>query len=182
MTGRTLEGWFEFAKTTQERLAPIRQGIVEGPIKLTRIVRRVQGTRQQDINGRILNTTRAQTRAAVHSAIQHASNAARQEVFTENADYLKGVQWVSTLDSYVPCCAPLDGKLFPVNEGKRPPIHTNCLPADSLVSSTGIYSLASKRWHEGDMVVIKTASETISLRQTSPILTDSGWFLLAKSM
>lgn len=126
--GRTLEGWFEnLAKTTQERLAvTIRQGIVEGQT-VDQIVRRVQGTRATRYTDGILNTTRAQTRAVVHSAIQHASNAARQDVFTENADYLKGVQWVSTLDSHT-ClvCAPLDGKLFPVNEGVRPPKHPNC--------------------------------------------------------
>lgn len=176
--GRTLEGWFEnLAKTTQERLAvTIRQGIVEGQT-VDQIVRRVQGTRATRYTDGILNTTRAQTRAVVHSAIQHASNAARQEVFTENADYLKGVQWVSTLDSHT-ClvCAPLDGKLFPVNEGKRPPIHTNCLPADSLVSSTGFISAASKRWYEGDMVVIKTSSgNNLSATPNHPILTDSGW-------
>lgn len=60
----------------------------------------------------------------VRTAVAHAQNQARQATYEENDDILKGVMWVATLDvSTCPLCGELDGELFPVDEGERPPLH-----------------------------------------------------------
>lgn len=126
--GRTLEQWFNrLDEATQERVAQaIRRGVVEGQTT-PQIIRTLRGSRQFAFTDGVLNTTRAQTEAIVRSAIQHTSNAAREEMLKANSDILKGVQWRSTLDSRT-CltCAPLDGKVYALNKGPRPPIHVNC--------------------------------------------------------
>jgi SPP1 gp7 family putative phage head morphogenesis protein len=57
---------------------------------------------------------------------QHATSQAREAVF-DNADDIASVQWIATLDSATcPRCAALDGQVFPVGEGPRPPLHIGC--------------------------------------------------------
>lgn len=126
--GRTLEQWFDrLANSTQERLGQeIRRGVVEG-LTTDQIVRNVRGTRALNYSDGVLNTTRRQTEAVVRSAVQHASNAARDELFKANRDMIKGVQWVATLDSRT-CleCSPLDGQFFPVEKHPHAPLHVGC--------------------------------------------------------
>ena len=48
-------------------------------------------------------------------------------LFIENQDVIKGVQWVSTLDSRTTViCAGLDGRVFKPGQGIRPPAHFAC--------------------------------------------------------
>lgn len=126
--GRTVGQWFKrLDESTQERLGQaIRRGVVEGQTT-TQIVQSIRGTKALNYRDGVLNTTRAQTEAVVKSALQHVSNASRAEMFKANESLIKGVQWVATLDSKT-ClqCAPLDGKIYPVNKGVRPPIHVSC--------------------------------------------------------
>jgi len=129
--GRTLEQWFDrLADSAQAKLSQaVGRGVVEGQTS-TQIVRQVQAMG-------VLGTSRAQTAAVVQSAFAHASNAARLEVFNANADIIKGLQWIATLDSRT-CmrCAPLDGKVYPLNKGPRPPIHVNCRCAIAPVTKS----------------------------------------------
>ena len=61
------------------------------------------------------------------TAIAHISNASRQATYDENAEVIKGVKWVATLDSRTcPECGSLDGKVYPVGAGRRPPAHLSC--------------------------------------------------------
>lgn len=129
--GRTLEQWFDrLSDSVQERLASeVRRGVTEGQTT-QQIVRRVR-------QSGVLTQTRKQTEAVVRTALQHAATAAREEVFAANDDILKGVQWISTLDSRT-CtqCASLDGKLFDNGKGIRPPAHVNCRCAISPVTKS----------------------------------------------
>ena len=57
-----------------------------------------------------------------------------------------------------------------------PPLHPNCLPADSFVSPGGRVAAVSKRWFDGDLIIIRTASgRELSATPNHPILTDRGW-------
>lgn len=61
------------------------------------------------------------------TAIAYISNASRQATYDANADVIKGVKWVATLDSRTCAeCGSLDGKVFPVGSGRRPPAHLSC--------------------------------------------------------
>lgn len=68
--------------------------------------------------------------------------------------------------------APLDG---PFKGGADVPLHPQCLVGDSRVLADGITS-AMKRWFDGDIVVIRTASgKQLSCTTNHPILTSKGW-------
>ena len=53
--------------------------------------------------------------------------------------------------------------------------HANCVPADSVVSSPGTEA-ATRRWWEGELVVIKTSSgKKLRITPNHPVLTLRGW-------
>jgi hypothetical protein len=61
------------------------------------------------------------------------------------------------------------------DEASGPPLHPNCLPGDALVLAEGI-TAASKRWYDGDLIVIRTAGNNeIACTPNHPILTPGGW-------
>jgi len=126
--GAPLADWFRgLARQTQRGLiGAILRGLVEGET-VGQIVRRIRGTRANRFRDGVLATTRHNAEAIARTAVIHVSNIARQETLTANADVLKGVQWVATLDSRTcPECQGLDGKVFPLDKGRRPPAHVNC--------------------------------------------------------
>lgn len=66
--------------------------------------------------------------------------------------------------------------LYPKAKAPKPPYHPHCLPGDSLITSCGRISAVSKRWYEGDIVVITMASgEQLTATPNHPVLTPSGW-------
>lgn len=98
-------------------LAAIRSGIVNGD-ELPITVKEIR---------RIVETSKEGAERIARTAIGHVSNAARQEVFRANKNVIRGVKWLATLDSRT-CreCGSLDGRVFPVDGGRRPPAHLNC--------------------------------------------------------
>ena len=116
--------WGEHKKGLIE--AAIRKGWVEGQ-DIPGIARRIRGTRKNRYEDGILQTSRRNAETLVRTAINHTANIARHETFKENEDVIKGVEYVATLDSRTSLqCASLDGKVFPLEEGPRPPQHYNC--------------------------------------------------------
>jgi hypothetical protein len=70
-------------------------------------------------------------------------------------------------------CAILAGRFYKWNTGfKR---HPRCFPAGTAVSGPAALA-ASRRWYEGELVVLATASgEKLSLTGNHPVLTSRGW-------
>ncbi len=97
--------------------ADVRYGVVQG--ETTReIVKRV-------VAGRKLGKVQAE--ALVRTATNHVSNRSRDALYRDGASVLAGVEWVSTLDGRTtPTCRALDGQVFPVDSGPRPPLHWRC--------------------------------------------------------
>jgi SPP1 gp7 family putative phage head morphogenesis protein len=96
----------------------IRAGFVEGQTT-PQIVRRLR-----DEVGPI---NRRGLQALTRTALQHCATQAREEVWRRNQDIVKRVQWFSTLDSRTTTqCQALDGQVFKIDEGPRPPIHVSC--------------------------------------------------------
>lgn len=59
---------------------------------------------------------------------------------------------------------------------KFPPLHIQCLPAGMLVSPGGRVTGASERQFDGDLVIIRTASnQYLSCTPNHPVLTPNGW-------
>lgn len=80
-----------------------------------------------------------------------------------------------------PICSPYDGVLE--SEGwaeGEPPLHTNCLPGDTLVLPVGEVAAGSKRWFEGDVARIVTSKYNLTATPNHPILTERGWVAAGK--
>lgn len=126
--GSTLDQWFNSLSNATQRniMTAVNRGIVEGETT-GQIMQRVRGTRRLNYTDGVWQTTRRQAEAVTRSTINHATNQARLEFFKKNDDIIKGLQWTSTLDSRTSViCAGLDGRVFPIDKGARPPAHVNC--------------------------------------------------------
>ncbi len=169
MRGQTLNQWFDkWEKDSFQRAdAAIQLGIIEGDTT-PQIIRRVQ-----DAN----KVSRRSATTLVRTSTNHIASQARELTYEANSDIIKAVRWVSTLDSRTsPICIARDGLTFPIGEGPRPPAHPNCLPGDSLVLPSGKITAVSKRWFDGDLIIVHTA-EGREFRSTPnhPVLASSGW-------
>jgi len=133
VTSNPMQGKFlrkHFAELTSSTQAQVRSqiniGIAQGE-SIPKIVRRLKGTRAANFSNGILQTSRRNTTAIVRTAVSHTSNAAREAAYAANEDIVKGVQYVATLDTRTTdICISLDGQVFPVGEGERPPQHMQC--------------------------------------------------------
>jgi SPP1 gp7 family putative phage head morphogenesis protein len=108
-----------FADTVQQDLAQaIRLGFAEGEA-IPSVVRRIR----EIIPG--IEGFRA--RSLARTAVQHTAAVARDRTFEENADLIKGEEWVATLDSRTTVlCASRDGKIYPLGEAPPIPAHWQC--------------------------------------------------------
>lgn len=104
----------------------IRRGVFMGQTN-AQIVQAIRGTKAARYTDGLLQVTQRHAATVVHTAIQHASSQARHATMLENAEVIKGVQWVSTLDSRTcQVCRSLDRRTFATDKGPRPPIHPSC--------------------------------------------------------
>lgn len=147
------------------------------------IIRRVRGRsagRAGQFTGGVLETTTREAEALVRTGVAHIADHARQGTYEANADILTGYQLVVTMDGRTsPICINYGltpEKVYPIGSGPQPPFHFNCLPGGSLVLSRGRVSGVSKRWFDGDVVILRTASgRELTTTPNHPVLTDKGW-------
>lgn len=104
----------------------VRQGWIEGET-IQSISRRVRGSRASNYTDGIISTTRKHAESLVRTAVNHTHTVARQSLYDNNRDLVKGVQYVATLDNRTTMiCASLDGSIHPIDSGPRPPQHFGC--------------------------------------------------------
>ena len=123
--GRFLSQWFDgLEQGAQQRVASaIKIGFVEGE-SIDKIIRRVRGTRSQQFRDGALEINRRGAQGVVRTAISHTANVARQETYKANEDVIKGERYTATLDTRTSAvCISLDGQVFPLGVGPRPPQH-----------------------------------------------------------
>ena len=161
----------------------VRQGIVQNET-LQQIIRRVAGSKRLGIPG-IMDVSRRNASALVHTSIMQVANDARLATFRANDDIIKGMRFLATLDSHtsLTCIAhsgaewtldgePMGGTTQPF---ASPPLHFNCLPGNAVVSAAGV-SKHYKRWFDGEVVVLSiTGIDDITITPNHPVLTDHGW-------
>lgn len=148
-----------------------------------------QSETNQQIARRVRDMMGVQQRhafALVKTSTQAVAMQARDEMLAANDDVVKGKISVATLDSHTTfLCADCDGATYnlqndPIEPKKRPyipiPRHFNCLTGDTLVSAVCGVSGISKRWFDGNVFVIHTASGAkFTCTPNHPVLTDRGW-------
>lgn len=126
--GQLLESFVKnFTEVEQERLVGmIRQGVFAGSTN-AEIIKSLRGTKAKNFKDGVLDISERNADAIVRTSIQHVSNQARNEVWKANKDIVIGVRIVATLDSRTSAvCRSLDGRVFKVTEGVRPPFHIRC--------------------------------------------------------
>ena len=105
----------------------VRLGLVQNETN-SQIIRRI-------VEGKKLGKIQAE--ALVRTAANHVSAQSREMIYAGHEDILAGVEWVATLDGRTtPICQALDGKVFKVNEGPRPPAHFRCRSATVPVTKS----------------------------------------------
>jgi len=127
MKGKLLEGiirdWSD--RTVEKVNGAITAGYYQGKTTAA-IVKDVVGT-GANFTGGTLAQVKRDTEGLVRTSLQHAANQARQETWNQNSDIVKGVRIFATLDAKTSTiCRSLDGQVFPLEEGPRPPFHINC--------------------------------------------------------
>lgn len=140
VNGSLIEGaqssawWARQSEDLQFKFAnQVRQGIVQNET-LQQIIRRVAGSKRLGIPG-IMDVSRRNASALVHTSIMQVANDARLATFKANDDIVKGMRFLATLDSHtsLTCIAhsgaewdmqgnPIVGN-FPF---EPPPLHFNC--------------------------------------------------------
>lgn len=142
--GANMKEW-----TDQLRLADLNRSwraIVDGITSGTTtddLIRQLVGSPALRYKDGVREVSRRGLEALVRTSINHATNQGRQVVWDANQDIIRGVRWVSTLDTRTtPICQHRDGRVGPVSptegwtppEGSlpldppmaRPPAHLNC--------------------------------------------------------
>lgn len=70
----------------------------------------------------------------------------------------------------------LGAGMYPKAAAPMPPFHPHCLTGDTLITASGTITAVSKRWFDGDVVIITTTSgKRLTATINHPILTSSGW-------
>ncbi|WP_138476172.1 minor capsid protein [Dyadobacter bucti] len=126
--GRLLKDWAKgLAQEELQRVQDaIRIGITEGQTT-DQIIRRIRGTKKAKYQDGILEISRRDAEAVTRTAVSHVANRARQEVYNANADIVKKLQYVATLDSRTTLiCASRDGKVYDLGKEPALPAHFRC--------------------------------------------------------
>ena len=114
------------SKTIERVQGVIRSGYYQGQTT-PQIVRLIKGTAGAGFRDGQLARGNRDITMLTRTALQHAAGEAREETWRANSDIIKGVQIVSTLDDRTTdICQLMDGKIFPIDEGPRPPFHVGC--------------------------------------------------------
>lgn len=128
INGVPLEGWLgKMAVNDVSRIEQqMRLGILAGETN-DQLVARIRGTKANGYKDGVLDITRREAEMIARTAANHVSTSARQATWEANADIIRGVRWVATLDGRTsPVCQSRDGEVYPVDKGPRPPAHPNC--------------------------------------------------------
>lgn len=129
MQGQLLSTWAKGIGISAQRnvMKALNIGIAEGET-IDQMTRRIFGTKAAGYaDGLVSFRFRRDAEAVVRTAVNHVVTQARQETYNQNSDFVKGWQFVATLDARTTeICASLDGKTFPLDQGPYPPRHWNC--------------------------------------------------------
>lgn len=126
--GSLLSTFFDDMAESQIRKieGAIRLGYAQGETT-QKIMQRIRGTRAAGFSDGLWATTKRDIESVTRTALQHAAAQARDAVWKANRKVIKGEKVSATLDSKTSSqCRSLDGQIFPLDEGPRPPFHIRC--------------------------------------------------------
>lgn len=176
--GATIKQWWEgkpeayrqkFQRAMQAGMQQIELGQVKGE-SIGELIRRIRGTK--DTPG-VMDVAKHEAAALVRTSVMQVAQGVRREIYAANADVIKGLQVVATLDMRTtPLCRALDGTQYdldgnPLDGGNRPmppgpPFHWNCRstlvpifkPYSELIKTKG--KLSGEKLDELEKVPLST--------------------------
>lgn len=166
------------ARTTTRVTDVIRQGFFEGRTN-AQILQSIRGTKANNYADGLLNVISGGERALVRTAVQHMASQVREQVWAENADIIKAVRWVATLDAAT-CFPAGTGVLTP--DGYRP-IET-LTEGDTVIGGSGVPRkvLATHARHADELLRLTLSNgKTVCCTPEHLFLTPDGW-MEARSM
>ena len=169
---RTFEQLQGITDTMSQQISRVlSEGLSEG--KGMRDIARAMNERVDKIG---ITRARMLARTEVVNAHAEASLNSYEEAGVMGVDVR--AEFATAGDAQVcPECEALEGQTRTIDDARGViPLHPNCLPGDSLVLSRSGITAVSKRWFDGDMIIINTASgRKLTCTPNHPILTARGW-------
>lgn len=99
-----------------------------------KLVQMIRGTRARNYQDGILATTTRHAKTIAHTGTAIVANQAKQAVIADNADIIKGIKILATLDLRTSSiCRGLDGVFMPLDKARYPPYHFNCRTSFEIV-------------------------------------------------
>ena len=104
----------------------VRTGLVEKK-PAYKIVNDLIGSRDIEYIDGVTNLTRNNARSLVRTITQGIVNNSRSEFYRANDDIVKYERFTAVLDGRTTVeCLSLDGEIYRLDQGPRPPLHRNC--------------------------------------------------------
>lgn len=150
--GELLQPWVrDFTNRETRRVGnAIRAGHSQG-FTNQQMVQNLIGTRAQNFENGLLQTTRRNAATIVRTSVQHVASSARQEVWEANSDIVSRYQFLATLDrSTSKICRTLDNQEFEFGKGPIPPVHPNCRSTTLPVLDEKFSFLSEGRTRSGE--------------------------------
>lgn len=127
-TGELLEPFLtdlsarEIKRVEDEVMKSLAQGRT-----ISQTVSAVRGTKKNNYLDGVLQRNWTDARTVIRTATQHVSSTSRAALWAANSDIIDSYQIVATLDGKTSQqCKSLDGEVFKLGKGPRPPFHPNC--------------------------------------------------------
>nr|DAT44756.1 MAG TPA: minor capsid protein [Caudoviricetes sp.] len=99
-----------------------------------KLVQMIRGSRARNYQDGILQTTTRHAKTIAHTGTAIVANQAKQAVIADNADIIKGIKVIATLDLRTSSiCRGLDGVFMPLDKARYPPYHFNCRSSFEIV-------------------------------------------------
>lgn len=99
-----------------------------------KLVQMIRGSRARNYQDGILAITTRHAKTIAHTGTAIVANQAKQAVIADNADIIKGIKILATLDLRTSgICRGLDGVFMPLDKARYPPYHFNCRTSFEIV-------------------------------------------------
>jgi hypothetical protein len=110
---KSAEWWGRQSEDLQKRFSDqMRQGVLRGET-LDQLTARVRGTQARAYTDGIMQVSKRQAEALVHTSVQTIANETRLATYEANATITSALQWISTLDGRTThICMALSNKLW----------------------------------------------------------------------
>jgi len=125
---RVMKKWIDdYSKEIQDGLFnDIRQAILDGD-EIDWIAERLLKNQPEAFKAGNAKRALRDAKTVARTATNAVNAAARELTYMEMSKWIKGVQYLATLDSVTSAiCISLHGTVWPIGEGPRPPQHWNC--------------------------------------------------------